>query len=86
MPSDLALLSTLIGSNYPCLEIIFMVPKVFEPLKFDYILISILITIVVLCYLSINLYSTNSRYEVFHVIADLDKSISPVQFITGGLL
>ena len=32
---DLALLSTLTGSNYPCLELIFMVPKVFEPLKFD---------------------------------------------------
>ena len=25
MPSDLALLSTLIGSDYPCLELIFMV-------------------------------------------------------------
>ena len=35
MPPDLALLSTLIGSNYPCLELIFMVPKVFESLKFD---------------------------------------------------
>ena len=35
MPLDLALLSTLIGSNYPCLELIVMVPKVFEPLKFD---------------------------------------------------
>ena len=35
MPPDQALLSTLIGSNYPCLELIFMVPKVFEPLKFD---------------------------------------------------
>ena len=35
MPPDLALLSTLFGSNYPCLEQIFMVPKVFEPLKFD---------------------------------------------------
>ena len=35
MPPDLALLSTLIGSNYPCLELIFMVPRVFEPLKFD---------------------------------------------------
>ena len=32
-PPDLALLLTLIGSNYPCLELIFMVPKVFEPLK-----------------------------------------------------
>ena len=38
MPPDLALLSTLIGSNYPCLELIFMVPKVFEALKFDCIL------------------------------------------------
>ena len=35
MPPDLALLSTLTGSNFPCLELIFMVPKVFEPLKFD---------------------------------------------------
>ena len=35
MSPDLALSSTLIGSNYPCLELIFMVPKVFEPLKFD---------------------------------------------------
>ena len=35
IPSDLALLSILTGSNYPCLELIFMVPKVFEPLKFD---------------------------------------------------
>ena len=36
MPTDLSLLLT--GSNYPCLELIFMVPKVFEPLKFDCIL------------------------------------------------
>ena len=35
MLPDLALLSTLICSNYPCLELIFLVPKVFEPLKFD---------------------------------------------------
>ena len=34
MPPDLALESTLIGSNYSCLEQIFMVPKVFEPQKF----------------------------------------------------
>ena len=39
IPSDLALLSILTGSNYPCLELIFMVPKVFEPLKFDCILL-----------------------------------------------
>ena len=32
---DLALKSTLIGSNYSCLEQIFIVPKMFEPLKFD---------------------------------------------------
>ena len=35
MPPGLALSSTLSGSNYPCLELIFMVPKVFKPLKFD---------------------------------------------------
>ena len=34
MPPDLALLLTLISSDYPCLEHIFMVPKVFEALKF----------------------------------------------------
>ena len=32
--ADLTIKSTHIGSNYPCLEQIFMVPKVFEPLKF----------------------------------------------------
>ena len=40
-PPDLALLLTLIGSNYPCLELIFMVLKVFEPLKFNCISMSI---------------------------------------------
>ena len=35
MPPGQELLLTLIGSNYPCLELIFMVSKVFEPLKFD---------------------------------------------------
>ena len=34
MPPDLALWLTLISSNYPCLEHILMVSKVFEPLKF----------------------------------------------------
>ena len=34
MPPGLALWLTLINSNYPCLEHIFMVPEVFEPLKF----------------------------------------------------
>ena len=53
MPPDLALSLTLIGSNYPCLELIFMVPKVFEPLKFD-------------CSLkyTINLYHTKSKVMV----------------------
>ena len=35
MSPVLALLSTLTGSNYPCLELICMVPRVFEPFKFD---------------------------------------------------
>ena len=34
MHSDLALRLTLISSNYPCLEHIFMVLEVFVPLKF----------------------------------------------------
>ena len=38
MPPDLALWLTLISSNYPYLEHIFMVPKVFKPLKFYCIL------------------------------------------------
>ena len=36
--SLLCLLSCAICSNYPCLKHIFMVPKVFEPLKFYCIL------------------------------------------------
>ena len=35
MPFDLAVSSTLIGSNYPCLKLIFMVQEVFETFKFD---------------------------------------------------
>ena len=34
MPPNLALYLTLISSNFPCLEHIFMIPKVFEPLNF----------------------------------------------------
>ena len=56
MPPDLALLSTLIGSNNPCLKLIliFMVPKVFEPLKFGCIFIS--------SAYRVNLYSHFSLY------------------------
>ena len=35
MPPGMALIVTLHGSNYRCLEQIFMVPKGFEPSKFD---------------------------------------------------
>ena len=49
MPPDLALLSTLTGSNYPCLELIFMVPKVFEPLKVDCILFTLCFVCVCVC-------------------------------------
>ena len=54
MPPDLALSSTLIGSNYPCLELIFMVTKVFEPLKFD-------------CIIFMNLYywNTNGTFNCY---------------------
>ena len=40
MPPIQALLSALISSNYSCLEPLFMVPKVFEPLKIGCILLS----------------------------------------------
>ena len=36
VPPGVALLVTFQGSNYRCLENIFMVPKGFEPSKFDY--------------------------------------------------
>ena len=35
MPPGVALIETFRGSNYRCLEQIFMVPKGFEPSKFD---------------------------------------------------
>ena len=38
MPPGMALIVTTRGSNYRCLEQIFMVPKGFEPSKFDCIL------------------------------------------------
>ena len=38
MPPGMALIVTLRGSNYRCLEQIFMVPKGFKPSKFDCIL------------------------------------------------
>ena len=49
MPPDLALCLTLISSKYPCLEHIFMVPKVFEPLKFH-------------CMVRVGLIYTHIRY------------------------
>ena len=43
----LALWLTLISSNYPCLKHLFMVPKVFEPLKFD---CNLILTIIKSCW------------------------------------
>ena len=40
MPPGMALIVTLRGSNYRCLEQIFMVPNGFEPSKFDCIFVS----------------------------------------------
>ena len=45
MPPDLALLLSLICSNHPCLEHLFMVPKVFEPLLFGYIEMSLFLVL-----------------------------------------
>ena len=35
--------------NYPCLEQIFLVPKIFEPLKFDYMFRKELIEMELIC-------------------------------------
>ena len=53
MPPDLEQCVTLNSSNYPCLERIFIVPKVFEPLKF-YCILMILQTFDTLIPTSIN--------------------------------
>ena len=49
MHPDLALLLTLISLNYPYLELIFMVPKVFEPLKFYCSWRNTCLSLVILC-------------------------------------
>ena len=41
MPSGMALIVTLRGLNYACLEQIFMVPKGLEPSKFNYFITQI---------------------------------------------
>ena len=46
---DLAPWLTLSGSNYPCLEKNSMVPKMFEPLKFDCIFVQNLQNETTLC-------------------------------------
>ena len=71
MPSDLALSSTLIGSNYPCLELIFMVPKVFEPLKFD-------------CMSEILLQRTSNHKSSIHTEHGPDKTPKACQLIQHG--
>ena len=64
MPPDLVLLSTLIGSNYPCLELIVIIPKVFEPLKFDCICFWIHKTVYSLYYFGIlKVFSSSVRFK-----------------------
>ena len=58
MPPDLVLLSTLTGLNYLCLELIFMVLKVFDPLKFD-CLIFYLSLLFKSCYLKLLVFESN---------------------------
>ena len=77
MPLDLALLSNLTGSNYLCLELISMVPKAFEPLKFyciwtrhlsfvfDHTDVKMILRISLLVSLYINMLSV---YPVFYVL------------------
>ena len=67
MPPDLALWLTLISSNYPCLEHIFMVPKVFDPLKLYYIGISLTYwCYTVFRYLSCSMRSQQKLYNGYN--------------------
>ena len=56
MPPGMALIVTLCGSNYRCLEQIFMVPKGFEPSKFN-------------CILKILPPKTDKNSDIFHISA-----------------
>ena len=47
---DFALKSIIIDSNFPCLEPTFIVPKVFEPIKFDCIRLDDVVVAVVLLF------------------------------------
>ena len=64
VPPSVALLVTFQGSNYRCHEQIFMVPKGFEPSKFDCTLLAMF-----LIYLYINFFKGNCRecyyFELF---------------------
>ena len=80
MPPDLALSSTLNGSNYPSLELIFMVPKVFEPLKFDCITI---ILIFVSFHFAINTEINNKKrisHPILHAVSYIYKDLSEQYF------
>ena len=77
MPPDLALLSTLIGSYYPCLELIFMVPKVFEPLKFDCIEIArqtlYVCSAVYYLYLALVGWPLRQYFSLYQVVSQREK-------------
>ena len=86
MPPDMALLTTIFGSNYPCLELICMVPKVFEPLKFDCIVITLSV-----CNERKRLYTISKRravqvqvkpecYKTWHLLVSF-KQFSDLAFI-----
>ena len=77
MPPNLELSSTLIGSNYPCLELIFMVPKVFEPLKFYCSKHAFGIRIMEFCTSDIN----NMEFNALEIIICLRKSEVSVERI-----
>ena len=72
LPPDLALWFTLISSNYPCLEHIFMIPKVFEPLKFY-------CTLTPHCSTS---FWRRNKFCVFLFVSMDDKALQRVQILS----
>ena len=72
MPPDLALLSTLHGWNYPCLELNFMVTKVFEPLQFDCICTRVSR---LFCDVNVNVENWPRGYKTFFMLNSVEHKI-----------
>ena len=71
VPPGVALIVTFRGSNYRCLEQIFMVPKGFEPSKFDWycddigVVVVVIVVVVVVVVNDKNVLSCHSKPKLY---------------------